>query len=266
MVTLYPEKVVTNYLGFPEGIKSKELVQRFLKQAADYGVAIIRERVLEITKDRALKTADDEYSAKAIVIATGKHPRALGIAGEEEFAGKGVSYYVTDIEKHRGKRILVVGGGDSAAEAALALIDVAESVTLAHRRDSFKTHKRNVDALRNSEARIMLNTELSRIIGDDAVSKAVLTNNLNGMEVELEVDEVILAVGLVPNDEIFRKLGLRTEEEGRIITDEKQWTSVEGIYAVGDITSGAGSLELIEVAMAQGAIAAHHIYLEQWHV
>lgn len=265
MVSLYPEKVITNYLGFPDGIRSKELAQHFLKQAKDYGVEIIRERVLEIAKG-VVKTAEGEYSAKAIVIATGKRPRTLGILGEEEFAGKGVSYYVTNPDRLKGKRVLVVGGGDSAAEAALTLSGIAESVVLAHRRGSFRTHKKNVEALKKSKIQLMTSTELSQIKGDETVSKVVLTNNLNGMEVELDVDEVVLAVGLVPDDEIFQRLGLKTDEEGRIITDDKQRTNVEGIYAVGDITAGAGSLELIEVAMAQGAIAAHNIYLEQWHV
>ncbi len=266
MASLFPEKVIMNYLGFPDGIKAKELAQRLLRQAHEYGVDIVRERVVEITKDRAVRTTEGEYEAKAIVIATGNHPRELGIPGEVEFAGKGISYYVTNPDKFAGKRVLVVGGGDSAAEAALTLSGIAKSVTLAHRRDAFRTHKKNVEALKKSQARVMLNTELAQIKGDEVVSKAVVLNNLNGMEVELEVDEVVLAVGLVPDDEIFKKLGLRTDDKGRLITDEKQRTSVEGIYAVGDITSGVGSLELIEVAMAQGAIAAHNIYLEQWHV
>jgi thioredoxin reductase (NADPH) len=266
MVSLYPEKIVTNYLGFPEGIKSRELANRFLKQAENYGVEIIRERVVEIGKNKLIKTTDGEYNAKAVVIATGTHPRELGIPGESEFAGKGVSYYVSNPEKLRGKRVLIVGGGDSAAEAALALEGIAESVTLVHRRDSLRTHKKNVEALTKSETQLMMNAELSRINGEERVLNAVLVNNLNGMEVVLDVDEVVLAVGLVPNDKIFQRLGLEVDEEGRLITDEKQQTSIEGIYAVGDITSGAGSLELIEVAVAQGAVAAHHIYLEQWHL
>ncbi len=265
MVSLYPEKVITNYLGFPDGIKSKELAQRLLKQAKEYGVEIIRERVVEINRDMLLKTTEGEYQAKAVVLATGNRPRQLGIPGETEFEGNGISYFVKDPEMFRDKRVVVVGGGDSAAEAALALDGIAEYITLVHRRDSFRTHKKNVKALEESKTQIMVNTEISQIKGDDSVSKVVLVNNLRSSEVELDVDEVILAVGLVPDDEIFQKLGLDTDD-GRIITDGKQQTSVEGIYAIGDITSGAGSLELIEVAIAQGAVAAHHIYLEQWHL
>jgi len=266
MVSLYPEKVITNYLGFPEGIKSKELAQRLLKQAEDYGVEIIRERVVEITTDKVLQTLENEYQATAIVIATGNRPRALGIPGEAEFEDNGVSYFVKDPEEYQGKRVVIVGGGDSAVEAALALDGIAEYVTLIHRRDSFRTHKQKVKALEETKTQIMLDTEISQIKGENSVSKVELTNNLNGMDVELDADEVVLAVGLVPDDEIFRALGLKTDEEGRIITDEKQQTSVDGIYSIGDITAGTGSLELIEVAIAQGAVAAHFIYLEQWHL
>ncbi|MEE9593915.1 MAG: NAD(P)/FAD-dependent oxidoreductase, partial [Candidatus Hydrothermarchaeales archaeon] len=229
-------------------------------------VEIIRERVVEINRDKLLKTTEGEYQAKAVVLATGNRPRQLGIPGETEFEGNGISYFVKDPEMFRDKRVVVVGGGDSAAEAALALNGIAEYVTLVHRRDSFRTHKKNVKALEETKTQTMMNTEISQIKGDDSVSKVVLVNNLNGVEVELDADEVVLAVGLVPDDEIFRKLGLKTDNDGRIITDEKQQTSVEGIYAIGDITSGAGSLELIEVAIAQGAVAAHFIYLEQWHL
>ncbi|MEE9594349.1 MAG: NAD(P)/FAD-dependent oxidoreductase, partial [Candidatus Hydrothermarchaeales archaeon] len=135
MVSLYPEKVITNYLGFPDGIKSKELAERLLKQAEDYGVEIIRERVVEINRDKLLKTTEGEYQAKAVVLATGNRPRQLGIPGETEFEGNGISYFVKDPEMFRDKRVVVVGGGDSAAEAALALDGITKYVTLVHRRD-----------------------------------------------------------------------------------------------------------------------------------
>ncbi len=262
MASLYPEKVVTNYLGFPEGIKASELTARLVKQAEEYDVEIVRERALEITREKVVRTEEAEYHGKRVVIATGVRPRELGIPGEVEFADRGVSYYATDPSRFKDKRVLVVGGGDSAVEAALKLAGVARSVAIVHRRDRFRTHGRNVEAIDREGIHVLLNTELEEMRGDEAVERAVLVDNARGERSELEVDEVVLAVGMVPNTEIFQKLGLETDGEGRIITDAEQRTNVDGIYGVGDTTSGAGSLELIEVAMAQGAIAAHHIYLE----
>ncbi|MEE8167517.1 MAG: NAD(P)/FAD-dependent oxidoreductase [Candidatus Hydrothermarchaeales archaeon] len=260
LVTLFPEKMVTNYLGFPEGIKAEELAARLISQAEEYDVEILRERVLEITTEKVVKTEDGEYTGRAVVLATGMRPRELGVPGEEQFVGRGVSYYIKDPGKFKSKKVLVVGGGDAAVECALQLADIA-TVTLVHRRDKFRTHKKNVEALKKSNVEVLLNTELKEIKGFEKMEGVLLLNN-NGEEKEMKVDEVVLATGLVPNTDIFAKLGLNVDADDRIVVDPQQHTNIEGLFAVGDITSGSGSLELIEVAIAQGAIAAHHIYLE----
>ena len=261
LASIYPNKLVLNYPGFPAGIKAKELAELLVKQARDYGVEFRRERVLEITSGLRVRTEEGEYSAKAIVIATGTRPRELGIPGEAEFnyADLGVYYSVASPEKFAGKRILVVGGGDSALEAAVELSQVAE-VTLVHRRGEFRALAKNVERLRKSDVEVLLNTELEEIGGEGRVEWVRLRSAEESFT--RSVDAVVLAVGQVPNTEIFKKLGLDCDSDGRIKTDATQCTSVAGIYAAGDIVAGVGHLELLVVAVAQGAVAAHNIYLK----
>ncbi len=261
LVSIYPGKLVLNYPGFPSGIRAKELAELFIKQARDYGVELKKERVLEITPQLRVKTDSAQYSAKAVVIATGTRPRELGIPGEAEFnyADLGVYYSVTDPERFAGRRVLVVGGGDSALEHAVELSRVA-SVTLVHRRGEFRANQKNVERLSRSDVKVLLNTEVEEIGGESKVEWVRLRSA--GGELKIEVDAVVLAVGHVPNSEIFAKLGLECDSDGRIKTDAAQRTSVPGIYAAGDIVSGVGHLELLVVAVAQGAVAAHNIYVE----
>ncbi|WP_457555251.1 NAD(P)/FAD-dependent oxidoreductase [Candidatus Pyrohabitans sp.] len=261
LVSIYPGKLVLNYPGFPSGIRAKELAELFIKQARDYGVELKKERVLEITPQLRVKTDSAQYSAKAVVIATGTRPRELGIPGEAEFnyADLGVYYSVTDPERFAGRRVLVVGGGDSALEHAVELSRVA-SVTLVHRRGEFRANQKNVERLSRSDVKVLLNTEVEEIGGESKVEWVKLRSA--GGELKIEVDAVVLAVGHVPNSEIFAKLGLECDSDGRIKTDAAQRTSVPGIYAAGDIVSGVGHLELLVVAVAQGAVAAHNIYVE----
>ncbi len=261
LAAIYPNKLVLNYPGFPSGIKAKELAELLVKQAHDYGVEMRRERVLEITRELKVRTEEGEYSAKAIVIATGTRPRELGIPGEAEFnyGDLGVYYSVANIEKFAGKRVLVVGGGDSAVEAAVELSQVAR-VTLVHRRSEFRAIARNVERLRQSSVEVLLNTELEEIGGDGKVEWVRLRSD--GESFTINADAVVLAVGHVPNTEIFARLGLDCDSDGRIKTDATKRTSITGIYAAGDIVSGVGHLELLVVAVAQGAVAAHNIYME----
>jgi thioredoxin reductase (NADPH) len=163
------------------------------------------------------------------------------------------------VERFAGKRVLVVGGGDSALEAAVELSRVAR-VTLVHRRQEFRAIARNVERLRKSGVEVLLSTELEEIGGTQRVEWVRLRRGEE--EFTRSVDAVVLAIGHVPNNEIFAKLGLECDSDGRIKTDAAQRTSVRGIYAAGDIVSGVGHLELLVVAVAQGAIAAHNIYIE----
>lgn len=263
LASLYPMKIVPNYPGFSG--TARELATRFIEAAQSLDVELKKECVIEITPQKTVKTADGEYEGRAILIATGTRPKELGIPGEAEFnyGDRGVYYYVTEAKQFEGKKVAVVGGGNSAVDAALDLAGTASEVILVHRRDRFRALESSLEKLQQkSNVKILLNTELEEIRGAETVEKAVLYNGEKRERFEVEVQAAVIAVGLIPNNEIFQKLGLRLDEEGRIIVDEKQRTNIKGIYAAGDIVSGTGKMELIIVAVAQGMIAAHNAYLE----
>jgi thioredoxin reductase (NADPH) len=260
--TLYPNKVIPNYPGFPDGIVAIELVRRWLKHAKEAKIEMKNERVIEITEDRTVTTQEENvYKARVVIIAVGIRPRQLGIPGEMKFnkKDKGVFYYVTHPEDFIDKNVLVVGGGDTAIDAALDLVDLAKDITIIHRKDIFRGVDENVEKMKKTEKiTIMMNTELDSIEGTKKVEKAVLWNNKKDETFEIDVDSIVLSVGMVPNTEIFEKIGIRVDKRGYIITDRDQRTSVEGVFAVGDIVEGG--FKLIVVGAAHGAVAAHHAY------
>lgn len=262
LATLYPNKVITNYPGFPDGIVAIELVRKWLTQAKKADIDMRNERVVEITRDRVVKTAEgSKYTGKVVIIAVGIRPRQLGIIGEQKFnkKDKGVYYYVTHPKQFIGKKVLVVGGGDTAIDAVLDLVDLADETTIIHRKDTFRAVDENVEKMKKTgKINILMNTEIKKIEGDRKVKKVVLWNNKEGKTFEIDVDAVILSVGMVPNTEILEKLQVKTDKKGYIITDTSQRTNVEGIFAAGDIVKGG--FKIIIVGAAHGAVAAHHAY------
>lgn len=259
LATLYPNRTIPNYPSFPEGIVAIELVRNWLQHLRFTGVTVKQEAVLDITKDLTVTTEKKEYRSQAVVIATGTKPRRLGVPNEAEFSkkGKGVYYFPSHPEEFVGKKVLVVGGGDTAIDAALELLNLADDITLVHRREGFRAFDENVKRVRKSGlVDLILNGEVVTIKGRHRVEKVVIQQE--GRRLEKEVDDIIVAIGLLPDVEAFKNMRLRTDERGFILTDRSQRTNVEGVFAVGDITHVG--LRLITVAAAHGAIASHHIY------
>ncbi|MFW9869641.1 MAG: NAD(P)/FAD-dependent oxidoreductase [Candidatus Thorarchaeota archaeon] len=256
--TIYPYKHVFNYPGTPK-IMASHLVAEWVRQAADLGVRLIKERVTEITSEKSVITTEDEYKAQVVIIATGMRPNTLGIPGEIEFSKKdrGVFPYVTDPELFRDKKVLVVGGGDTAIDAVIDAHNVTHEIWVAHRKDEFRAAETRVDMiLKEKMAEPLYNTELVEIRGKSEVEEVTLHNNQTKENLTLEVDRVIIAVGLVPNIEVFDHLGLKMN--GRfIVVDAEMRTNIEGVFAAGDIIS---VYQLASVAAAQGALAAHNAY------
>ena len=259
LATLYPNKIIPNYPGFPEGIVAIELVRNWLQHLRFTSVTVKQEAVLDVAKDLTVTTDKRKYRSRVIVIATGTKPRQLGVPNESKFSkgGKGVYYFASHPEEFVGKKVLVVGGGDTAIDVALELLNLADEITLVHRREGFRAFDENVEIVRKSGlVDFVLKGEVIAIKGRNRVEKVVIRQD--GKKLEKSVDVVIIAIGLVPNNEIFKNLGLKTDKRGFILTDGCQRTNVEGIFAVGDITYVG--LRLITVAAAHGAIASHHIY------
>lgn len=256
--TIYPYKHVFNYPGTPK-IMASHLVSEWVRQAADLGVHLIKERVTEITSDKTIITTEGKYETQVVIVATGMRPNTLGIPGEIKFsrANRGVFPYVIDPELFRDKKVLIVGGGDTAIDAVIDAHSVTHNIWIAHRKDEFRAAESRVEMVLNDKmAEPLYNTELLEIRGNSEVEEVTLQNNQTNKKQDLAVNRVIIAVGLVPNVEVFEHLGLKMD--GRfIIVDAEMRTNIEGIFAAGDIVS---VYQLASVAAAQGALAAHNAY------
>jgi thioredoxin reductase (NADPH) len=251
-----------NYPGFPEGIGGMALSQQMADQATRFGAEIRYEEVTKVDLSAdpfVIETHGPTYLAKSIVICTGTSPRKLGVPGEARFIGHGVSFCATcDGFFYKDKRIIVVGGGDSAIDEALFLTRFAQEVTIIHRRDRLRAGAILEQRARdNPKIRFVWNTVVEEILGENAV-RGVLARNVHTDETTtLEADGVFMYVGLLPNTWLF-KGQLELNAEGYIVTDKRQRTSVPGVYAAGDVqdpwfrqtvvAAGAGAAAAIEAA------------------
>ncbi|MEJ2560442.1 MAG: thioredoxin-disulfide reductase [Anaerolineae bacterium] len=230
---------VENYPGFPEGLTGPELVEKFQKQAERFGTRIEYAEVTEVdfeVQPFRVKTYDNEYQAKAIVIATGASPRKLGVPGEAEFTGRGVSYCATcDGFFFRDREIAVVGGGDSALEEGVFLTKFASRVQIIHRRDELRAgHTLQERAKRNQKIEFVWDTVVTEINGNGAVESIEVKNVKTGEASTLKTDGVFIYIGHYPNSRLFKDK-LEMDEHGYLITDRNTRTSVPGVFAAGEI-------------------------------
>jgi thioredoxin reductase (NADPH) len=255
--------VVENYPGFPQ-ITGGELAQKMTLHCKKAGATIHEiETVtdLDLTgEQKIVKTTRAAYEAKAIIIATGSHYREIGVKGEKEFRGRGVSYCgVCDGPFFKGKRVLVIGGGNSAATTTLYLSGIVAEVVVTHRRDAFRAEEALVKDIASKEnVQVFWNTEVREIKGDKLVAKVVLYDNKAEATKEIAVDAVFVQIGEAPNSQIARQAGLEVNEHGYIKTDVFQRTSVAGVYAAGDVTSHP--VKQVGTAVGQGITAALEAY------
>ncbi|MEM3267420.1 MAG: NAD(P)/FAD-dependent oxidoreductase [Conexivisphaerales archaeon] len=269
---LYPDKYIYDMPGFYEVIGT-EVVKNLVMQAKRYNPTIVLgERALKITKlnDHKFEVVTDKavHYSKTILICTGIGaftPNKVEAAGIPEFEGRGVFYYVRDPERFRGKKVLIVGGGDSAVDWALHLKDIASSLTLIHRRDVFRAHEKSVDALMHSNVTVKLFYVLKEVKGDDWVRKAIITNVQSNKDEEMEVDDILVLVGYKADLSIIRQWGIAMDSRG-VLVDDTMETNIPGIYAAGDVASPKSGFRqnLLAVGFGQAATAANRIkkYLE----
>ncbi len=258
---LCPNKMIENFPGLSEKTTCQDLINQWLTDARKLKVELKQERVNEVTSDRKVITERGEYRGKIIVLATGSTPTAAGVKGEEKFGrdDRGVYYYVSNPQKFIGKRVLIVGGGNSAVDSALSLADTADLITIAHKEDELRTVPQKIERLKAlDKVKVLYNTELLEITGTEKVEKVIMRDLKEDETIQQVVDSVILAVGLTPNTEIFKKLGLEMDAKGYLKTDKTQKTSIDGIYAVGDMAS---DVHQVVVAIAHGTIVSHNAYI-----
>jgi thioredoxin reductase (NADPH) len=231
--------LVENFPGFPEGIQGPELMLNMRKQAEHHGAEIVeKEFVSGDFKNRPFKiTASDGsvFEGKTVILASGADARWLGVPGEEEKIGRGVSSCATcDAAFFREKNVIVVGGGDSAMEEALVLSNVANKVTIVHRSDSFRASQIMQDRVKeNPKIEVLFNTQITEVLGGFKVEKVKLLNNKTKEETEMPIDGVFVAIGHIPNTKAFE--GIELDEQGYIKVQNHFHTNVEGVFVAGDV-------------------------------
>ena len=253
-VAITPE--VENYPGFIR-IPGAKLVDIMAEHARQYSQVLEYKEVLDIKLGKRIEvlTAEgDVFACKALILAMGATWKQLNAPGEQRFFGRGVSYCAScDGFFYRGKKVAVVGGGNTAITDALHLRHLGADVTLIHRRDHLRAEKHLQDALEREHVPVLWNTEVRMVLGDDRLNGLVLKNTATGEESDLPVDGVFLAIAQRANSELAQTLGVVTDEGGFIQVDGRMRTNLPRVYAAGDITGG---IRQIVTAVGQGTSAA----------
>jgi len=258
-----PDKLIENYPGLTDKMTTRELTRSLLDDAREQEAKLVNEYVNDIEIDSEFKTLTTDsgtYKARMLVLASGSSPAKSGIPGEEKFAvdDSGIYYLTADPSRLTGKRVLVYGHGYNAVSAAGCLGGIAGSITVVTDEASFMVPEREMDRVKCIEGLKMLtSTTLLEIQGAAKVEKAVLEDQTEGERGEIIVDAVVLATGMVPNVGLMEKLGVEVDESGFVKTDKYQRTSLDGVYAIGNVAS---EIDLLVVAEAQGTIVAHDAY------
>jgi thioredoxin reductase (NADPH) len=260
---------IENYPGFPDGVSGLELADRLKAQAERFGAKIEYGDVTKIENGSDVKkvhTPDNVYQAHTVLIATGNDYRRLPVEGEKEYYGKGVHYCATcDGPLYKGKKLVVVGGGNSAAQESLFLARMVEHVDILIRRDEWRASDVLVKRIKQtSNIKVHFNSEIEKIVGDGSLVKQVVAKNKQtNKKIEFAVEGVFVFIGLIPNTQFLAGSGVELDERGFVKTNEHLGTSVLGVFCAGDVRSGA--TEQIASAVGEGATAALSIreYLDQ---
>lgn len=246
-----------NYPGVFPSVNGSDFIQTMSTQAENFGAKIVNTQVMAIDKlgkEFVIKTKDVEYHAKALCIATGAMHRNLDVPGEKEFTGRGVSYCaVCDGPFFRNKKIVVVGGGDSACSEAIYLSSISKDVTIIHRRNEFRAQKAVVDKMLSCGVKPVYDSIVKSIDGSAKVESVTIENVADGKKTVLEADAVFIFTGMIPQTDLVEMLP--KDENGYIKTNENMETAIPLLFAAGDVRSK--SLRQIVTAVSDGAIAAN---------
>ena len=262
---------IDNFPGFPEGISGAELGPAVQEQAMNAGADFIMGDTTKITKDgdyRVVSSDAGELRAKTVIIAAGSTLRQLGIPGEEEYFGRGVSQCATcDGPLYMNQVVAVAGGGDSAADEALTLTEYCERVLLIHRTDQLSAQQSLIDRVgENHKIEVVWNTVVEEVLGADTISGLRLRNVVTNMENAMELSGLFVYIGLEPNTSLVDGL-LKTDNAGHIPANISMETEVPGVYAIGDLRQNSSS-QLVSAAGdgATAAVAAFkYISSESWN-
>ena len=250
--------VIDNYPGFDEGVDGFTLGMKMQAGAERFGAQTLYASVTSVSlaeSPKRIVTDSGELFSRTVVIATGANPRPLGIEGESELIGRGLHYCAhCDGRFYKGKTVAVVGGGNSAAEDALYLSHLAKKVYLIHRRDSLRATRIYHEPLMKAEnVEFLWNSRVESAVVDGRIKGAIVEDLLDGEKNELLIDGLFVSIGRSPATELFEELQL--DENGYIVADESTKSSIDGVFAVGDVRTKA--LRQVVTAVSDGAVAAH---------
>lgn len=267
LMALYPEKYIYDVGGFPR-ILARDLAKALIDQGLQFGADVrLEEQVQTLEKHEngfTIATDKDSYPTKTILIAAGKGafaPRSLECPGYDELLGKGVAYHVKDPAVYHGKKVLVVGGGDSAVDWVLNLKGKVTRLILIHRRDGFRAHAHSMKLLRESvdsgEIELLTHKEVRSIDGDGCVRAVTIFDNRTNEETTFDVDAIIALIGFKPDLGPLAHWGLEFEKNS-IRVNARLETNIPGIFAAGDIATYEGKLELIATGFSEAVMAVNH--------
>lgn len=259
--------MIDNYPGFPQGINGFELAMQMKEGAERFGTQTVLTEVVSCSltgKVKQIRTANGTYQARTVILASGARPKELGLPGEGELRGKGVSYCATcDGMFYRGKTVAIVGGGNTAVADALYLSRLCEKVLLIHRRDSLRASQVYQQALEKAEnIQLVWDSQVTALLGEERLTGIRVENKKTGAVTDHPVAGIFVAVGYLPNTEVFRD-EVPLDDRGYIPADETTQTGIPGVFAVGDLR--AKPLRQVITAASDGAVAAHFAeeYLSQ---
>lgn len=267
LTALYPEKYVFDVGGFPK-ILAKDLARGLVEQAMQFEPEVVLDdEVSDLERHDdgfVLRTRKGEYRSRAMVVAGGKgafEPRVLDVPGYEELLHRGVHYAVKNPHDFRGKRVLIVGGGDSALDWALILKDHCARLVLVHRREGFRAHEASVEQLEAAcaagEMELLTYHEVRSIEGNGTVEGVTVFDNRTDEDTVLEADAVLTFLGFKPDLGPIRRWGLELEKN-RIVVNQLMETNIPGVYGAGDLVAYPGKLDLIATGFAEAAIAVNN--------
>lgn len=265
LTALYPEKYIYDMPGFPK-VKAKDLVQEMVAQGLQFDAQVVLgEKIVDIQRRedgiwRLISEGGHEHLSRTAVITAGAGsfaPRKLPLEGTERWEGHGLHYFVKQLNAFEGKDVLIVGGGDSALDWALALEPIARKVTLIHRRDKFRAHEESVHQLLRSSVEVNTFWEVGEILGEHHIEGAVIYDNRSNEKREINVTDIILSLGFHADLGPIKSWGLELQGNS-IKVNSRMETNLPGIYSAGDVVTYDGKLKLIATGVGEAAGAVNH--------
>lgn len=270
LAALYPEKYIYDVAGFPK-VTAQELVDRLVEQLDHFKPDIrLEEKVVQVNKldERLFEIVTNltTHYAKAVIITAGVgafEPRRLELPEAAAYEKANLHYFVGDLSRFKGQKVLISGGGDSAVDWSLMLEPIAESVTLIHRRDKFRAHEHSVENLMNSKVKVMTPMEITALHGEHRIEQVTLSDVKTNEKAVIDVDAVIVNFGFVSSLGPIADWGINIQS-GSIVVDTRMETNIPGIFAAGDVTTYPGKLKLIAVGFGEAPTAINNakVYID----